>query len=819
MQAYILDSVFTMKRTLLYALIIMWLTPCVSFAVEVSLNNIAYKVDTVEYYPVGPGTDYLKVRFTRADNASSMLNTYILQVDTRNPYVSIKQELGKNKIVGSERPSSMAERITTSTHVAFAGTNGDFFVTSGDVGLPVGLTIENSEFGYLGSTSRRVGAVTAEGKPFVAANWKYSGRLYTAGNKDTLVIKHVNYTRQADELVLYNQLQGVTTGTNQYGTELLVELCEGEQWKTNGRQKVIVKSKQSNVGSMTIPAGQAVLSGHGEMQKALDSLVGIGDTLTIRFTLKLDGVNTNLSQSIGGDNYVLIVDSGRIPTSGYWNELHPRTGYGMSQTTDTAIFCVVDGRGKSAGCTTRVLGEIMAHFGAWRAVNWDGGGSSSMYIRQIANQVNMGSDGTERAVGNAMFAVANLPEEDNVVAKILPRKSIVLLPRYGIYKPQILAYNQYGLLLSGDLQGCRLSCDASVGDIVDDSFLASGPDGGILHVSYNGVSCDIQIDMLNGAAPRFALDSLLIDNRHHYKVVVAAVAGEQTLELENKALAWTSTSEDVCVVSADGVVQSVSDGQAQVVGSVGDFSDTLLVNVENAASPHEHVSLYLDSIWKLSSSSGFNPVLTVDNSRLKVGYSYSITRSPFLQMECRQRLYGLPDSIGFRLLTTAKLDNVTIGLRQDKVRLTELVKKSISPLPVGKDTFLCFSLSDVLDTDDLSVFPVNLNTLRFAINSSNQAGNYHILLSDFTLIYKGMQITMIDNVQNADIHVYPNPACDKISIEGVSQGDDISLYDLSGKTIYRQVADTGIHHISLVHFPIGTYLLKINNYSVKLFKQ
>jgi exopolysaccharide biosynthesis protein len=82
---------------------------------------------------------------------------------------------------------------------------------------------------------------------------------------------------------------------------------------------------------------------------------------------------------------------------------------------------VVDGRNskRSIGVTTQVLGQLMKHYGAYEALNWDGGGSSNLYVRHLG-QVNNGSDGSERPVTNAMFAVANLPEADEVIAELIP---------------------------------------------------------------------------------------------------------------------------------------------------------------------------------------------------------------------------------------------------------------------------------------------------------------------------------------------------------------------------------------------------------------
>ncbi len=782
-------------------------------AQDITLNGVPYHIDTVADYPVGPGTQYVQTCMTRISDGGGRLDVYILQVDTRNEYVALEEILGKGQLTGLERPSAMAERTTTPTHIVFSGVNGDFFASQ----RPVGLTIENNEYAYIGSTGRRVGGVTAEGKSIVATNWKYSGKLYTA-QQDTLTIKHVNDTRNTDELVLYNKLQGATTGTNQYGTELLVELCAGEKWKTHGRQRVVVRKKEQNNGSMQIPAGQAVLSGHGVMQTALDK-INTGDTLTVRFSLKLDDVPANLSQAIGGDTYALILDNGVAEQSNFWNELHPRTGYGSSMTGDTAVMCVVDGRGLSVGCTTKVLGEIMRYFGAWRAVNWDGGGSSCMYVREMG-QLNNGSDGSERTVTNGMFAVANLPEDDRQVTMLRPLQQEVLLPQYGIFVPQILAYNKYGVMLSADYKDYKLECDDSTGIITDDgAFLATTTTGGLLTARAGDVICTIQIRIAAGAQPHFIADSLLLDNRHEFVIKVQTTVDDKTLSLENSAIDWLSTDEQVCTVDAAGIVKGAGNGEALVTGSVGSFTDTLFVRVENAPQSQFAIEgIANHEKWKLTASSGFNPTLETSNNSLKIHFDYSIARSPFVQLACNERLYGLPDSLKFRLKTTASLDGLIVGFHKYGARVTDISKKTLPQINAGTDSVVGIAMNEVFDTNDLTIFPIDLNNIRFSIGTSNNNGGYDIMISDMTLVYDGLEVTSLEGIRESGVQVYPNPTEGLLVVKGVTAGAMIMLTDAEGRQVMSIRTTAEDNNLMIGNLPAGVYLLQTEGINIKILK-
>ena len=363
---------------------------CLSYA-NIMLNGYEYTIDTLSMYPVGPGTTFYELRMLRV-NAVSRLDCWLLTVDTRDPYVSIEQVLGTGKINGTERPSAMASRSTTANKIFFAGSNGDFFLTKDDqigatseyneVGMPAGTTIANGEYALTPAGAgggRRAGGVDADGKGVASYTHSISMKLVLADT--TLNINHANYVRGNNELVLYNFHNGATTFTNAYGNEVQIQLLEGETWNTTGTMKAKVTKVENGVGSMSLDKNHAVLSGHGTMAEAL-GVLKVGDEITLDFEMRLDNEIVNVAQMIGGDHYsAMILEDGKIAQSGYWDELHPRTGYGVSQTRDTVFMLVVDGRSAiSAGCTTKVLAEILKHYGAYNAANLDGGTSSVMVV-------------------------------------------------------------------------------------------------------------------------------------------------------------------------------------------------------------------------------------------------------------------------------------------------------------------------------------------------------------------------------------------------------------------------------------------------------
>ena len=702
----------------------------VSSYAALTLNGVAYNIDTLSMYPAGPGATFYELRMLRQSDAKGRLDCWLLTVDTRNPYVHIEEVLGKGQIVGTERPSAMATRSTTDNKIFFAGTNGDFFVTTGDVGLPVGLTIVNSEFAHTPSaaTSRRAGGVTDDGLGILATNLSYSFKLISG--TDTLKIHHVNYKRADNELVLYNAHNAATTGTNAYGTELQAELLPGERWQTSGTMKLKITDKQQNVGSMPLSTGKVVLSGHGAMATALDAM-NIGDEVEVNMSLIFDGKEVDVAQCIGGDTYALIVNNGKVEQSNFWNELHPRTAFGTSEDGHIQYFLVVDGRSnKSAGCTTKVLGEIMKYYGAHYAVNWDGGGSSGLYIRPFG-PMNNGSDGNERACGNGMFAVASVPEVDNTIVSIAPYQPIYSLPRYGVAAPKFLGYNKYGVLVDTNVVNVKLSCDPSLGEILPDGrLLASGTEGGILTATLGDISTKLDVRLLTSAPIAIRLDSVLCDALHSYKVEVQGTIGNNKIEILADALQWASLDPAIATVNEQGEVVGRANGQTLILGTLGDFTDTLIVNVE-IAETNKMVwdDFHATNTWEVTGSpTSFKPALSAPQDSAApavLTFTYGSGRNKFVQLTKDSLLYSLPEKILIPFTSDAVYEKVIVMLRANNSNTTNQIA-FLNPT-TGEENVLEIDVKEEFG-DDVAIFPLLFKALKFIPTSGTENGERYITL-------------------------------------------------------------------------------------------
>ena len=710
-------------------------------------------------YPVGPGTTFYELRMLRV-NAVSRLDCWLLAVDTRDPYVSVEQVLGTGKITGTETPTKMATRSTTENKIFFAGANGDFFTTQDDqstaayheVGMPVSTTIVNSEYAHTpiaNRTKRRLGAIDADGKGLTAVTHTIAMNLVLADT--TLEIKHANYLRKDNELVLYNMHNGATTATNAYGTEVQIQLLEGEKWQTTGTMKAKVTKVEDQAGSMPLDNSHAVLSGHGTMATELNKLK-VGDEITLDFEIKFEDEVVNIAQAIGSDTYTQILVNGEVAQSGFWDELHPRTGFGVSLTRDTVFMLVVDGRSAiSAGCTTKVLAEILQHYGAYNAVNWDGGGSSCLYVRPMG-QMNNGSDGGERACGNGMFAVANVPEVDNAVVKIAPYQPIYSLPRYGVAAPQFLGYNKYGVLVEKNVAGVQLSCAPEVGEILADGrFLATGEKGGKLIATLGDVTTELDVRILTSAPIEIRLDSVLCDSYHPYPVEVQGLIGNNSVEVLSSALTWTSADPAIATINEKGEIVGVSNGRVMVTGKLGEFSDSIIVDVEVS----ETIKYVWDDFrnvatWEVKGSpTSFKPSLSVPedaSAPVNLMFTYGSGRNPFIQLSKDTVLYSLPEKILVPMTTNAVFEKVIVMIRANNSNTTEQIT-FLSP-KANEENILEIDVRERFGTDR-AIYPLHFVSLKMVPTSSTPKGECYVTLPGIIEIFTE-ETTEVEDVTTFD---------------------------------------------------------------------
>ena len=793
-----------MKKTILFSLAL--IAPLASWAAkEWTLQGNTYNVDTLYHAPIGPGTTQTTLRVEGAYN----LNVFYTVTDLTHPNVEMRvAPANRNSLAGGAAVSKMAQNNTTDEVQYFAGVNADFFGNS----KPIGSTVIDNEIWYANNNGWTGWAIDADKKTLVG-NSTFSGTVTSsAGSSHALTT--INNARYEDNLIIYSPKYGSTTGTNDYGYEVIITPTEGSL--RFGSMQMTVAEAPHTKGSTSIPAGSYVLSGHGTAATFVASL-SQGETITINSQMKL-GDNTIIPTQMAGGQ-PMILSGGQVLSTetalDHLTALNPRTAVGYDATGTKLVLLVVDGRTTaSQGCVSKVLADIMREVGCSEAMNFDGGGSSALYTKVLGVRNNP-SDGKERAVTNGVFAVSNAPV-DNTVASLAFEDFKTALPKYGFYNPRVYAFNKYGVMISDDFEDATLSCPKELGEIVENGkILFSNGDGThILTATYGEAKAEVIVTIGSGA-PSFRLDSILVDSYTDYQMEVTAIVGDKEMPLENSALTWSIEDNSIATVDNAGLIHGLKNGTTHVYGAVEDFIDTILVKVEIPEIRHQDAESNIDiSTWKLTKSGVKNEALSACGSNgVAVDYTISSARSAYVKLAKVLPLWSRPDSIELQFNPgDATIKQITIqvtpsqGAKASNITITPtLTANTVNriQIPVG----------DVADITDAGIYPLTINAITVYFSDAvNTVG--HIELPHIYGVYTaiapdaGVDGITVDNVQSNNLIIAPNPVeAGSVITINATENATYNIYNTAGALIAKGYGN----QISTTALATGIYILSVND--------
>ena len=611
------------------------------------IQGIRYRTDTIIHtHDVGLGTLHT---YYRLPDLPLLVNTLVL--DARNPYLRFETCLGKDSLIGLERPSAMALRNSRTGHQAFAAINGDFYNTvSPNQGVPVNGQMLAGEVAKAPHASRPVIAFDGGNNPFIDI-MTFRGSVARAGKQ--IALNGVNEARDADEMILFNRHFGKVTRTNKWGTEAVLSLLSGS-WGVNWVLQFKVDKIIAGVGSALIPSGKAVLSGHGKAAAFLNELYA-GDTLQMEVQVGLKNdpfLAPLLTEMVGGDRQIL---KDGIVLDNNWVELHPRTAAGFSGDGSKVILAVVDGRSDySKGVSTKQLADIMKASGAASALNLDGGGSSVMVVR---NQVkNSPSDGSERAVGNALLMVATaIPGTEKTMQL---NAEHVTIPFGKKFLVKGSTFDEAGEVIRYlTAENVTYAVHGNIGKIDQSGvFTASGTGGsGFITGTWKGMTDTLTVALKPVRQISFFVKSLVIDDRRDYtfKVFGTDMDGNKYL-IDNDIIQFSVLDGSIGSVDANGIFRGLKDGRVAVAIKTadGEHTDTCHVDVEigrgnlllddfSDPGSWSYTTSYID---KVTLSRQVHPDFQVEMMRVDYEFTYS-NRTASITLNKNIDVYGMPDSV------------------------------------------------------------------------------------------------------------------------------------------------------------------------------
>jgi exopolysaccharide biosynthesis protein len=333
-------------------------------------------------YKIAPGVSY---RQWDQKDARGRIRAYLVKANLEKPGLTLRY-VGPDDIAARDELSDM-----TSPRSVVA-VNGDFFDIS-DTGAPLGIGAVGGEVLHGQSEGSWLNSfvLTSDGTP------RLGEHPVTASvpKLPDLGITSVNTPWVVPD--------GIGVYTKEWGPAPGYAVTDAALHK-DVRQVVIqdgvVVSNSSQVSTGT-PIEGRMLIGRGAGAARLYQQLPVGTKARV----VVDAAGKP-ELAIGGS--AIVLHRGRIATDDD-GELHPRTAIGIDKDTGRILLLVIDGRQEfSRGYTLLELARLMKKLGAEEALNFDGGGSSTMITERPSGRsriANSPSDGDERPVANGIEIV------------------------------------------------------------------------------------------------------------------------------------------------------------------------------------------------------------------------------------------------------------------------------------------------------------------------------------------------------------------------------------------------------------------------------
>jgi Phosphodiester glycosidase/FlgD Ig-like domain len=300
------------------------------------------------------------------------------------------------------------------SQATMVGINGDFSRIAD--GKPSGILLRDGVLVTPPNGQRSSAGIALDGTLEIR-RVKFRGTWRGAGQRRA--INTFNDAPARNGLALFTPEWGATTP--RIGGSYAVVLSQFPPSVPNTDLAASVLSVARN-GPVRLAPGTAVLVARGNAAAKLEAEAPVGTTITLRLILQPDW--STVTDAVGGGP-VLVRDGRPVYRA---NEAfsvqqiaprHPRSAIGQLQD-GRIVFVVVDGRqlGYSIGMTTFEMALTMMRLGAVRAMQLDGGGSSTLAFDGVV--FNSPSDGRERPVTTALmlqyYGVYSPPPAEAVVS-------------------------------------------------------------------------------------------------------------------------------------------------------------------------------------------------------------------------------------------------------------------------------------------------------------------------------------------------------------------------------------------------------------------
>ncbi len=415
----------------------------------------------------------------------------VLRIDLGNPNIKIDSLTNMDSAMKLTKLKTLAE-----ARGAVAAVNSSFFNwvdAANGQGYVDGTIIESgkvisAQSGY-NSTGDNMASIAIDNANNVFFDyWKTNIKLVAPNGKQIDVAQFNKPSRvdHKDIIVLDRRWGKMSIGSSQkYPKMLEVVVDDGKIIEIRSSQPAVEIPQN---GFVIVTSGSANL---------ITNNFKLGDEVKLSINTTPDW--SSISVAMTGS--AILVKDGKIPAKFSQNAAgkNPRTAVGCTKDGKQLIMVALDGRQSHAvGMEQSELAKLMIELGAYNALNFDGGGSTTMVARHQGDKnlslINSPSDGAQRSVaaGLGVFSVAPPSELDGIILDAADGNVFVNTSR----KIDIMGYDRYLNPIDVDKSKVTFSVTGVKGEFVGNTFYPKSTGKAVIKATIGNISSTIEVQVL-----------------------------------------------------------------------------------------------------------------------------------------------------------------------------------------------------------------------------------------------------------------------------------------------------------------------------------
>ncbi len=536
-----------------------------------TLSNITtmyantYVDQLVDTQHIASGIEYSEIKQL---TTAGFNDIYLLTIDLDNPNVDF--DILRNQTdFGVQQTLSNLVGDTTQTNVVGA-VNGSFFFTDTNPTDPIGYEYEDGQFTFVKETYNKSvleenAVIISEDNDVIFDYIQANTILYNSRGESERIVT-LNGNRDLINMTLVSPVMMKDS------TEI-EELGNVYKWVIeDGVVTDIVEPKTV----AKVPENGYLLTVNYNGGPNMMTKFPIGEPVNIAITTNIDDILEQTKLIISGAGS-LVVD-GVVNLQGLSasaNSRQPRTSIGVSEDGNTMYVMAVDGRGESIGMTNKEAAEFMISLGAYDAINFDGGGSTTFAVREEGQTqtevVNTPSDGSQRRVING-FGVTTSPTGDLAKLKVVSSADKSLIGQPVSFTVSGLDINDNPVEIDTSLVTLRTSDNPE--NIIAGNTATFNTSGiKTIDVIYGDIIETVMIDVYDSNGVNYEIEPISLENGETRQIEVKATTSEGDILPIDESLLNFTTSGDFSV--ANGVILG---GSSKSIGQISTVIDGVTIS-------------------------------------------------------------------------------------------------------------------------------------------------------------------------------------------------------------------------------------------------